>query len=68
MKAILHNASGTKAVVINSNTEAGPFWANLYVNCNPTFRNSNGLGDITLLRKKSPRLEVVKKWATEQIN
>lgn len=49
---------GKKAVSIYSNTEAGPFTARLYVNC-----EAGQLGDVTLTVAKRKSLDAAVKWA-----
>jgi hypothetical protein len=58
MKQIVRK--GSHAVVINSNDDAGPFWANLYVNS-----STNDLGDITNLRASRQSLGGIQKWAAK---
>ncbi len=51
-----------RAVSISANTEAGPFSARLYVNC------ENGqLGDATLVSTKRKSLASVIAWADQQL-
>jgi hypothetical protein len=56
MQQIIKN--GTKAVSIYSNSEAGPFTARLYVNC-----EAGQLGDATLTVARRKSLAAAKAWA-----
>lgn len=67
MTQIIHSPSRTKAVVINSNEDHGPYWANLYVNCDSTRPDSTGLGDITLTGKRARKLATLQEWAKEKL-
>jgi len=60
MQTIVQN--GKRAVSIYANTEAGPFEARLYVNC-----EAGQLGDATLTRTKRASLASVTKWARQQV-
>lgn len=60
MTKIIRN--GSRAVVINSNDEEGPFWACLYVNCTDT-----ALGDITPVSAKRASLNGIQKWAEKEL-
>lgn len=50
--------AGKKAVAITANSEAGPFSARLYVNC-----EAGQIGDATLVAKRFKSLRGAKKWA-----
>lgn len=54
--------SGAKAVAITANSEAGPFSARLYVNC-----EAGQLGDATLVAKRFKSLRGATKWAEEKV-
>jgi hypothetical protein len=60
MQQIIQN--GTKAVSIYSNTEAGPFTARLYVNC-----EAGQLGDATLVATKRKSVAAAVKWANKEL-
>jgi hypothetical protein len=61
MQQIITN--GTKAVSVYGNTEAGPFTARLYVNC-----EAGQLGDATLVVAKRKNLAAALKWANEELS
>ncbi len=65
---MIHSNSGKKAVVISANDETGQFTANVYVNCNPVFKNTGGLGDITLVRKTGSNLAKIETWSVAQVS
>lgn len=54
--------TGTRAVSIYGNTEAGPFSARLYVNS-----EAGQLGDATLVFTKRKSLAAVIAWANQQL-
>lgn len=60
MQQIIQN--GTKAVSIYGNTEAGPFTARLYVNC-----EDGQLGNATLVATKRKSLAAAIKWANKEL-
>ncbi len=60
MQQIITN--GKKAVSIYSNTEAGPFSARLYVNC-----EAGQLGDATMVATKRKSLASAIAWANREI-
>jgi hypothetical protein len=61
MQQIIQN--GTRAVSISANTEAGPFSARLYVNC-----EGGQLGDATLTVTKRKSLAAVTAWANKELS